>query len=315
MILIWGMLLFVIATILDIMVSVGLQRSGIRKYVVWSDILHRRIDADVVIIGSSRAWCSYNTFILDSLLECNSYNLGIDGHQLDMQLIRYETYRRYSPAPKVILINTDFCSTLGITADERYEREQFFPFVKDRVLIRQISQAKHISVLERIIPFLRYFGYRDELDDGIAAIFGKVDFPESGFHKGYKGYQYAWNRGPILDLDTLITISINPSLIDRLDSFVSKAKSEGIDVYLIKSPIYAPILNHFNNVSATDSVFIQISRKNSAPILDFYRADYCYDTSYFYNPSHLNKDGSIIFTTDLCQQLSALNEGIFTYKP
>ncbi len=302
-ILIWGAIILALATILDVMVSAGLRRSGIRKYVVWSDIFNHRIDADLIIIGSSRAWCGYNTYLLDSLLGCNSYNLGIDGHQLDMQLIRYETYRRFNPPPKTILINTDFCSTMGITADERYEREQFFPFIHDRVLIRQVARAKHLTFGERLFPFIRYFGYREELDNGISAFFGKTDFSDGGFHKGYRGNDYPWDEGTTLHSITPVSITIDTVITGQLNSFISDATAEGIQVFMVKSPVFAPLLDKFDNIAVSDSIFSKIADNNSVPLLDYYYADFCYDTSFFYNPSHLNKKGACIFTDDLCHAL------------
>ena len=41
------------------------------------------IDADVVIFGNSRAQNHYNTAIMDSILSCNCFNLGLAGRSFD----------------------------------------------------------------------------------------------------------------------------------------------------------------------------------------------------------------------------------------
>ena len=63
-----------------------------RKYAVWNDIMHSDIDADVLIMGNSRAWCQYSPLILDSILGTNAYNLGLDGSCFDRQIARYDIY-------------------------------------------------------------------------------------------------------------------------------------------------------------------------------------------------------------------------------
>ncbi len=109
---IWLGIAFVVAILIDLMISSGLRKTDIRKYAVWNDIYKGGLHSDLIVIGSSRAWCGYNTYILDSLLNCDSYNLGIDGHGIEYQILRYDTYCRYNNPPQVVLVNIDFLSTL-----------------------------------------------------------------------------------------------------------------------------------------------------------------------------------------------------------
>ena len=43
----------------------------------WYDLMHSKIDADLVIMGNSRAWVQINPLILDSILGINTYNLDL----------------------------------------------------------------------------------------------------------------------------------------------------------------------------------------------------------------------------------------------
>lgn len=169
----WLLFASIAAVFFDVMISSGLKKTDIRKYSVWNDIYKGDINAEVLVIGSSRAWCGYNTFILDSLLECNSYNLGLDGHPFDAQLIRYKTYRRFNLKPSLIIVNTDFLSSLHNSAESQYEREQYFPYINDSILINSIAEVKHITWLERHVPLIRYFGYREDIADGLESFLGE----------------------------------------------------------------------------------------------------------------------------------------------
>lgn len=299
---IWMSFVFVVAIVLDVLISSGLRKTDIRKYSVWNDIYKGGINADLLVIGSSRAWCSYSTFILDSLLDCNSYNLGLDGHTFDAQLIRYNTYRRFNSKPSLVLVNTDFLSTLSNSADPRYEREQFFPYIRDSRLINSVAKDKHITWLERYLPLLRYFGYRDDIENGIEAFGGKRVFSDGGMHKGYRGNDYIWDQASLKN-DTVRNVKIDWRIAAQLDSFVNDSFNEGVMTVFVKSPVYRPLLDHFTGIAQTDSIFDAIAEKHHIPVLDFYSSPIGLDSSFFYNPSHLNKKGSEVFTKELCKAL------------
>lgn len=299
---IWSIIALIIAVLLDNMVTMGLRKTDIRKYSTWNEIYKGGLKSDLVIMGSSQAWCSYNTFILDSLLNINSYNLGIDGHGLKHQIIRYEEYRRFNSPPKVILLNLCFIGGFGNFADPQYEREQFFPYIKDEILMSKVAKSKEITWFDRNIPLFRYFGYREDFENGLASFFGKKDFFDGGMHKGYRGNNYLWERG-ILSKDTLISFSYDEESIKQLEMFVKSSIEEGIKIIFVKYPFYAPIRYKFNCINQCDSIFEAISGKYRIPIIDYYYSSISMDSTNYFNPTHLNKKGSDIFTINLCKDL------------
>lgn len=301
---IWITIAVALAIATDYVISTGLKKTDIRKYSTWNDIYKSGLDADLLVIGASNAWSGFNTYIFDTVLNLNSYNLGIDGHNIDYQIIRYDTYRRFNSKPKIVLINTIF-GTLGTSAHIQYEREQFFPYIHDKELISRVAEDKNISWADRYVPLIRYFGYREEFENGIMSYFGKTDFFDDGMHKGYRGNEYAWDRAS-LSKDTVFTLPINSESVLMLDSFSKRLKDDGIEVVYVKSPIYFPLRSKFTNLEQTDLVFDSISRKYNIPILDYYFSDISMDSVYFYNPGHLNKKGSDLFTYELCKDLDSL---------
>ena len=267
------MILLLTSILVDWMVSSGLRKTDIRRYAVWNDIYGGEINADLVVLGNSQAWGSYNTFIMDSMLGLNTYNLGIDGHTLRYQLIRYETYRRFNPQPKVILLNVCFFGTFSIMADEAYDREQFFPYINDETLISQVAEAKHITWLDRHLPLYRYFGYREDFENGVSAFWGNSDFQDGGMHKGFRGNDNSWS-------------------------------SEGIPEKVCDS--IDPILEHVGNLRESDSIFETVAGRYNMPILDFYHSDISRDSTNYYNYSHLNSKGAELFTIELCRKLDSI---------
>lgn len=300
----WLLIGFIIALVVDVVVTSGLRKVDTRKYAVWNDIYKGGVDADLVVIGPSQAWCSYNTFMLDSLLNVNSYNLGIDGHPLPLQLLRYETYRRFNSKPRVILLNVSYFGTFSILSDEQYEREQFFPYIADRDLIDKVAKIKHLTWLDRYVPLYRYFGYRDDVEMGVAAFWGKREFPDGNMHKGYRGNVYEWQSPSWLE--SSLSYPIDNDLVVLLEKFAKKVTESGIELAFVKYPAYYSWTQRVENIKVTDSIFETIAAEYDVPILDYYYSGICKDSANYYNFSHLNKKGAELFTIKLCQDLDSM---------
>ena len=301
----WLLILGLVAVAFDAMITWGLRNSGVREYVVWDDILKGGIDADVIVIGSSQAWCSYNTFVLDSMLNVNSYNLGMDGHTLPSQLLRYETYRRFNAKPKVILLNVCFYGTFGLESDEQYEREQFFPFFSDDTLIDKVSKMKHITWFDKNIPLYRYFGYRDDIEIGLKSFFGETDFIDGGLHKGYRGNDWGWASTKSMGLDS-IWLSPDEKSAGLLERFARDCYQDSTTLVFVKYPMYHFFVEKVNGIGWVDSLYCSISEKYNVYLLDYASSEITYDTTCYYNFSHLNKEGAERFTTMLCHDLDTL---------
>lgn len=301
--LIWLVIPIMAAILVDWMVSTGLRKTDIRRYAAWNDIYGGKIAADMVVIGNSQAWCSYNTYVMDSMLDINTYNLGIDGCSLHYQLIRYDTYRRFNPNPKAILLNVCFAGTFTIMADEAYDREQFFPYIKDKVLISQVAKAKRITWLDRYVPLCRYFGYREDVENGVTSFFGKTVFQDGGMHKGFRGNDYPWSSKGIPE-ETFDSIDMN--LVRELERFAEDCYREKVKLVFVKYPMCYPSVEHVRNLRESDSIFEAIARQYNMPILDYYYSDVTKDSTNYYNYGHLNRKGAELFTVELCRDLDSL---------
>lgn len=308
--LIWLLLPVALAFVVDYVVSSGLRKTDLRKYAVWNDIYKGGMHPDLMVIGNSQAWNGYDPHLMDSMLGIDSYNLSIVGHFVDYQIIQYNTYRRFNTKPKVVVLNVCFIGTLGITADKQYEREQFFPFICDDSLIAQVKDDKEISFLERHVPMLRYFGYRDEMEEGVEAFFGKTEFFDGRMYKGYRGETRLFERGHILPQKEMTTTVYDEEAVEMFDSFVKQLRNDGIVVVLVKYPVYLPLRSKFANIGECDSIFEVVSERYEVPILDFSFSSLCRDSTNYVDPNHLSEKGAEVFTKEFCHRMDSL--GVMT---
>lgn len=304
-ILLWTGLFFLGISGLDYIITSGLKQVRYKpKYTVWNDIYNGDINADVLIIGSSRAVNHYDTHILDSLLVCHTYNLGISGHFIDMQVIRYMTYVRFNNKPKLVLLNVDFFSTLACGLDEyippELEREQFFPYIVDDILIDLVKDKKGINWKERYLPLYRYVGYKNDILLGLRTFIGFQE-EKNKFYKGFFPIAQEWRNE---DIEKKIDLNISDSLYEVLNDFILNLQKNGVCVIMVKSPIHQSIQERFNGKEIMDSFFLSYSEENNIPLLDY--SDLNNDTTFYSNPTHLNEKGAKCFTYHLVHGLDSI---------
>ena len=301
---IFGVMLLLLSVAADYAISSGLRKTNNHKYSVWNDIFDSKINPDVVIIGSSETMFGYNTYIIDSLLNCNSYNLGINAHALWYQVLRYNTYRRFCPKPKVLIVNLSFIDTF-ISTKYPFEREQFFPYIWDDSLIDEVSEDKKITFFDKYLPYYRYYSYRKEIENGICSFLGKTSYDGEEMYKGYRGNDYEWNCGNLRD-NIIYQGALEPELVSMLCDLIQQSKNENVDVVLVCFPEYHPIRDVYGNVMQVENVFDSIAHEYQVPLLDYCQLDITFDSTFYYDPNHLKTRGSELFTLRLCHDLDSL---------
>lgn len=289
-------ILIAISIPFDYAFSNYLLHSKARKYVVWNDIIHDSVSADLLVLGSSRAWLQYDTHIVDSMLNVNSYNLGIDGGALNKQMLRYRIYEHYQKRKaKVILVNIDYHLSIGCTIG--YEREQFFPYFHIEYAGKEMKEVEPFSLGELYLPMYRYY------KQGVySTILGSKGDP---LYKGYRGQDRKWDGADFSKINTY-HFNRNENVEEAFDSFLCQLKKQNIKVVFVGAPIYIGLTNKVDNLPEFFETFQSYSNKYQIPILDYTYYYLSYDTAYFYNATHLNKTGAELFTTKLCHDLDSL---------
>ena len=284
---------------IDYAISYKLQHSADRRYIGWNKITNEQLDADLVVKGSSRAWVQYSPTILDNILQINTFNMGIDGSGLNRQVIRYEVFDHYqAKKPKYIVLNVDY-----FAANEwsyGYEREQFFPYMWDSYMRKEINKVEPMSWGERYIPVYRYVTYK-----GLYNVAHEKPW-DAKTYKGYMGHDRTWNAAAYEELTTF-HFNADERVMTMFEQFLEGRMKEGIKVIFCYAPIYIGFTNKVENLEEFFACYRGYAEKYDIPILDYTYHELSMDTAYFYNASHLNRMGAELFSTQLAQDLDSLN--------
>lgn len=289
--------LFIIIPALDALISYSLkQRKPVNEIEVWDDIYDGKIDCEMAIYGSSRAWYHIDPEIIEDSLNLTAYNLGIDGHNFWLQYLRHIEYLRKNHKPKIILHSIDvFTLEKGV---DLFNLEQFLPFMLWNKNIRQYTSSYNgYSTLDYFVPLVRF--------SKAPTILLLSEKPEFNRNKGFKGTQQIWGN----DLEKARSVkekylaTIDTATFNLYKAFLKECSSDEIEVILVYTPEHIEGQEYVVNREEIINTFKQLAEEYNLLFLDYSNNEMCFDKKYFYNASHLNAYGADLFTRILTKDL------------
>lgn len=288
----------------DYIVSYGLRKTRYKEYGEWNDIYSGKLNTNLIISGSSRAWVHISPQILDSLLPTSSYNIGIDAQVYDIIRTRQAVFLQRNPLPKTMIISLDIHSLTK--KNDLYHYNQFCPYFFDPIIKESISQYDVFSTSDFYIPFIRYLRSEKIVPLGIQEFFSIHHINSNGRVKGYMGNPRKWDNS----FDRFKTknkdgkkFHIDSSQYEMLKNDIIAYKRKGIKVILVYTPEYWEIEKYILNRNEIISMYNQIATKNAIPFLNYSKHAICKKQSLFYNSQHLNKNGAEQFSCLLANDL------------
>jgi hypothetical protein len=288
------------------MVDTGLHKSRNTYFANWNDLYNSKINADLLIMGSSRAEFQVSPKILDSVLSLNSYNLGLSAWHFDMQYARFRMYLQHNRKPKYIIQNVD---VYGFSKRQDVaDSPQFLPYIQDTILQNVTQNHKgEFNIYQKNIPL---FKYKTESKLAIEGFLGFIGFSDlydtTSKYKGYRGNDYVWNK----DFESFkkrfpkgAKYKFDKEVKRQFEEYLAFCQRENIKVILVYAPEYFEVQPYYKNKSELINLCKESVKKYNCQFLDYSKNSLCYNRDYFYNSQHLNKQGAELFSLDLSKKM------------
>ena len=297
-------ILLILAVVFDVLLTTKALRSRTSPFATWNDLYQRKIDADVLVMGSSRAFVQFNPAIIDTVLHTNSYNLGMDGRAADSQILKYKVFRhKGNSKPKLIIYEVSHGT---MQKSNGYEREQFVPYLHDPYLWRLCHEQESFNMADCVLPSWRYLGQRTFIRNILFPTEGsEYDTP---LYKGFRSYDRKWS-GRGLRQQASVSYTKDTAVIRQFRDFLAECRRDSIPVVLVTSPFYIGGTRKMADSTGMHAMFAQIANDFNIPYLDYTYDDLSYDTTYFYNTMHLNKVGADLFSQKVARDIDSVMRG------
>jgi hypothetical protein len=303
----FALIALLLASALDWTVTSGLHKVRAGNYSEWNDIRSGAAAADIIVQGSSRAWTTFSPVIISEATGLTCYNLGIDGYTVDMQMTRYQMYREYDPAPKVVVQSLDMYGL--VLRDKVYQPAQFLAYLDDPFLRQNLAHYRYFTWFDRTLPLVRYRGEWATVKMGALQTLGLRSYP-TGKVNGYQGQDLSWDPAALARFKANnpqgTAHAVEPALESALEDFLRQCRDEGVLVVLVYPPEYIEAQPLTTNRAEIMGIYTGLAEKYGFPFLDYSGDPICLETKYFYNSQHMNKLGAETFSAKFAADLQGL---------
>ncbi|WP_299767275.1 hypothetical protein [uncultured Dokdonia sp.] len=294
---------------LDYLISNALKEDhGVHgEYEVWNAIYENKIDGDIAIYGSSRAWVQINPEILETHLGKKVYNFGVDGHNFRIQYLRHLEYIKHNKKPHHIIVSVD-AFTLQ-KREDLYNQEQFLPYMLwNKNITEYTSSYKGFSKADYYIPFVRYAGRIATIKKANSYLLYPEEDTTNFRQKGFRSFDLQWDASvdSLLASEKKYTIQFHSETRTLLEYFVQECQRDGITVTFVYAPEYIAGQHYVVNREEAMTMYRDIAQKYSLVFLDYSNDELSFKKDFFYNASHLNTEGAQLFTEKLAQDLKPI---------
>lgn len=288
---------------MDYVVTKGLQKTGYKHFKEWNDSYQGTVNADLLVMGSSRAWTIISPQVLDSVLELNSYNLGINGHNFYLQKIKLDTYCKNNEPPKYIIHSLD-TKTLK-RREDLYDYQQFLPYLSDGNIKAATKNYEGLGKADYSVPFFRYRKDHDLIKIGVLEML-KLKQHKNNKYKGFYAYDREWSENSMQFLKDNYPnhVKIHKPSVDDFEDYIVDLNKKGIQLFFVYPPYYIEAQDLTSNKDSILNYYVEIAEKHNIPFWDYSNDTLSYQKELFFDFHHVNKSGTKIFTEDLANKIS-----------
>jgi len=271
----------------------GTRKNSSGVFEKYNTIFLKKNLYDVLFLGSSRAETHFDPSVFDSLTGFNSYNLGVTG---GTPRIAYSVLRAYCSAsalPKYIIFDVDL-HFLKYGVDTIRNFPNYFPFLNNDELLRRFSSIdkRFASFHYNPVHSLPYSGI-GLLGASLHGWLGKTGKYDSLYYKGFM--KNVFNKPMQVREVTKSYSYINPLERRYMDSIIIFSRKNGIELFLVTSPIYKGGSEHLANKEQVISQMKNIALINHLNYADFTETDFSHLAELFADPYHLTGKGAALF--------------------
>ena len=277
---------------------------------------------DMVYIGSSHSYCTFDPEIIDSILKTSSWQMGTPLQHYDTSYyVLREVLNHQKPKKVVLEIYWD------ILKDE-FEMKQansFFEVLKNQELKDEYIN-KVFPINERIKYSLfpiryqqDYFAYEaNEIQNDLEEKYGvhKKALPEVEGTEYYRsrGYTYCDIIMPENEYDETNQFKgfdgedweLNRTQKKYIEKIIELCKNEGIELYFVTAPVANVSMEYIENYDIVHNTVAEFAKENNIPYIDYNivnKEENLLTNENFRDDAHLNHSGVQIVDKHFAQWL------------
>jgi len=290
------------------------ERGGLTNYALTKE-------ADVLVLGSSRAQFHVMPSILGRELSLRTFNAGLKGHDLLYAVMLADLWKRRHPAPRAIVLTVDLDS-LARQDTEIAAAQVVAPYIGESDLVREVlyqggpyKQLEYLSRAYRfngkVLPILKNLFVRPQPDsDGFWPQYGVIPLEDPTYGLARHGLLEFPPPGEQASDEMAMATARRPfwdAKVRYLEALARDGHRSGTQLFLVHSPIYGLSRQ-------AHEVWTARIRELARTLPGTWFLDICEFTEpevfagkpeLFKDFAHLNARGAIVFSEILARHMKA----------
>jgi hypothetical protein len=287
------------------LINSGMKRIPSSDFGAVNRVMHGRVNADVVINGSSRALVHYDPRELGAGTGSSVFNLGRNGSHTDLQAVALKTYLEHNSKPQLVIQNLDLHTLLP--TEELYDVTTFVPYLSDEVIysgFRSINpnvwKWRYLPLYAYVVEDIRFTWAYGLL--GLAGVYPKEDYVD-GFNPRYREWGSDFDRFKASHPNGVV-VRTEAAGEAALKEIIDLCSSKNIRLLFVYSPEYIESQQLTKNRDAVLAKMKTIADTARVEMWDFSGLALCQQRDYFYNSQHLNSRGAKAFSAILAAKIA-----------
>ncbi|MGB6193943.1 MAG: hypothetical protein WBF42_15845, partial [Terracidiphilus sp.] len=136
--------------LMNTLISVGLRHIRTSYYGAWNQVMQGKVNADIVISGSSRAAYQFDPRAIEAATGRTAFNIGRAGTQTDVQLAVLSAYLEHNRKPQLIIHSLD--AFTFVPSHDIYQPALYIPYLNDPAIYDPLHRIDPDLVRSRYIP-------------------------------------------------------------------------------------------------------------------------------------------------------------------
>lgn len=296
---------FVLLYAFSCFVDDGVRHANLDGYKKVNSILVSRIDPDIISFGSSVGEKGFNSRTASAVTGRTVYNSCIDGTNFEQYRSLIEAYNSYSSKESLVLLFETYFSFVKLSAITSVER--FCAHLNNKFVYQRLYNIDpSLTWKSRYIPLYKNtvvdYTYYKAAFKGWMSVFRKNNRDSlQGFVPSYSDWQP--DEDAAIDTMKSFKLIIERNVIGDYIKMVNELRKNNKQVVIILPPIYERLYREKTDFGPLRQVLDSVSRITGAVFMDFSQSAISRNKGYFYNTSHLNINGSRLFTRELADSL------------
>ncbi len=295
-ILIFGLLFFLIDKLFIYFIVVSPQKEVDKRLEL---LVNGKINKEIVILGSSRGARNIIASEIEKKTGHTAYNLAYPGSDIEFHEFVTRTLLKFNKAPKVILLSVDYPMAFLPNSILNFRLDRLYPLVKYSYINNElIDRGERNIITSNLFALSRMnktnFDIRQKQFTALDTLYDDGSMPIS-FQKENED----WTPDA-----TTEKYSSKKELAIKVRCFkkiMALCREKNIKLIIVQPPLFDPMDNGFR-------LRLEQLTHNTVPFFDYNKQNPIYsDKNYFYDRTHLKRNGAIIFTDEIVQYLKTNN--------